>query len=206
MQLERIRAILEDYLSPVPGGIEEKVCKYLEVLDLWARKMPLTSVRDHERVVRFHFGESIFAVSLMRHGSEGRLADVGSGAGFPGLAIGLALPSLSTVLIESNRKKCAFLQEVIRSVSAIKAEVISAPFEMAKIAPASLSFVTCRALGGHEAVLEWAREKLQPGGSVLLWLGREHAEKIRRKSDWRWDHPALIPGSRERFILKGAQF
>lgn len=205
METERIRLILEDYLSPVPSGLDEGVCKYLELLDLWGRRMPLTSVRDHEQVIRFHFGESIFAISLMGDKLDGRLADVGSGAGFPGLAIELARPSLFTALIESNRKKCAFLHEVIRSLSIARAEVIPSPFETAEIAKASLSFVSCRAVGRHEAVLGWAKEKLQPGGSVLLWLGRGDATKICDRSDWRWDDPALIPGTSDRFVLKGAR-
>lgn len=203
MRSERTRAILEEYLSPIPDHIEDQVWKYMNLLELWGRRMPLTSVRGEEEVVRFHFGESIFALSLMGELSNGRLADVGSGAGFPGLALKLAAPQLDVLLIEPNKKKNAFMHEVIRRLSMNGAEVVSSAFGSARIEQASLSFVTCRGLGRHEVVLEWAKEKLCPGGSVLLWLGREDSMEIVRDDSWGWDKPVLIPPTEGRFILKG---
>ncbi len=203
MRPEKIRAILEEYLSPIPSRIEDQVWKYMNLLELWGRKMPLTSVRGEEETVRFHFGESIFALSLMRERQNGRLADVGSGAGFPGLALKLAAPDLSVVLIESNKKKSAFLHEVIRDLSMNGAEVVSTAFEPARIEQESLSFVTCRALGRHQAILEWGKKKLKPGGSVLLWLGREDSREIVRDEGWAWGKPALIPHTEGRFIVRG---
>lgn len=199
---ERIRAILEGYLSPVPDHLEDEVWKYMNLLEVWKGRMALTSIHDPEQVVRFHFGESMFALSLMGN-RNGRLADVGSGAGFPGSALKLAAPEVDVVLIEPNKKKSAFLHEVIRELSIRGAEVASIPFGSAKIDEASLSFVTCRALGQYQAVLAWAREKLRPGGSVLLWLGREDSAGISQITGWKWDEPALIPETSGRVILKG---
>lgn len=200
---ERIREILDGYFSPIPDHVEEKVWKYMSLLELWGENMALTAIHDPAQVARFHFGESIFALSLMGETPDGRLADVGSGAGFPGLALKLVAPGMSVVLIEPNKKKSVFLREVIRELSLDGTEVASIPFESAKFDRASLSFVTCRALGHHQAVLEWAKEKLKPGGSVLLWLGQEDSAEISQAGGWMWEKPALIPGTAGRFVLKG---
>jgi 16S rRNA (guanine527-N7)-methyltransferase len=203
MNPKEIRAILEGYFAPLPSEMEYKVQKYMDLLDTWGRKMPLTSIRDPEEVVRLHFGESIFALSSVEI-ANGRLADLGSGAGFPGLALKLAKPDLQVALIEPNKKKSAFLHEVVRSLDMQGTEIVPRGFESAQIPPKSLSFVTCRALGQQDRVLDWAKEKLAPGESVLLWLGQRDCEAIAAKDGWRWSGPALIPGTRGRFVLRGS--
>lgn len=203
--LQRIREILERYAPSPPEQIGNKIQIYIDLLSRWRRRMPLTSLLDPEDIVRFHFGESIFALSVMDVDRNGRLADVGTGAGFPGLALKLADETLSVLLVESNKKKCAFLHEVIRRLSINDAKVIATRFESAEIEGESLSLVTCRALGGHASLLGWAREKLKLGGSVVLWLGDEDAKSIARKSGWQWGRPELIPNTRGRYILKGVR-
>jgi 16S rRNA (guanine527-N7)-methyltransferase len=202
MKAERIRSILESYFAPLPVEMEHKMQKYIDLMESWGRKMSLTSVRDPEEIVRFHFGESIFALSLGQI-DDGRLADVGSGAGFPAMALKLARPGLSILLIEPNKKKCAFLHEVIRILDMHDVKIIPTEFETSDIESNSLSHVTCRALGRHVEVLDWAREKLQAAGETILWLGEADSEKLTHIRDWRWEPPRLIPKTKGRFILKG---
>ncbi|MGC1108028.1 MAG: 16S rRNA (guanine(527)-N(7))-methyltransferase RsmG [Candidatus Acidiferrales bacterium] len=203
MKNKEIRAILDSYFAPLPDGVEHSVQKYIDLLDTWGRKMPLTSIRDHEEIVRFHFGESIFAVSLGKM-TSGRLADVGSGAGFPGLALKLVEPSISLTLIESNKKKCAFLHEVVRALDLKGTEIISSVFESSPLRSGSLSFVTSRALGHHSDIVDWTRDKLEPAGSILLWVTGSDCKTLATRDGWRWQAPALIPGTRERFVLQGS--
>lgn len=203
--LQRTQEILERYVPSPPEQICNNIQIYIDLLLKWRRRMPLTALLDPEEIVRFHFGESIFAFSVMNAGGNGRLADVGTGAGFPGLALKLADETISVSLIESNKKKCVFLHEVIRRLSVNDAKVIAARFESAEIQPESLSFVTCRALGGHAPLLEWAREKLKPSGSVVLWLGDEDAKRVSRRLGWQWERPVLIPDTRGRYIVKGVR-
>lgn len=179
-----------------------KVEKYMDLLDRWGARMALTSIHDREEVVRFHFGESIFALSAADIG-DGRLADVGSGAGFPGLALKLAVPSLPLTLIEPNKRKCAFLHEIVRSLELTDVRIIAARFESSPIERHSLRSIACRALGKPELLLDWASEKLMIGGSVLLWIGTTEAEALLNERTWNWDRPTLIPGTRERFLLRG---
>lgn len=203
--LQRIREILHRYVPSPSEQVCYKIQIYIELIAKWCRRMPLTTILDPEEIVRFHFGESIFALSVTGTVRNGRLADVGTGAGFPGLALKMADEAMPVILIESNRRKCAFLHEVIRSLALREAEVVSARFEDAEVERATLSVVTCRALGAHASLLRWARGKLKPGGSVVLWLGEEDAESIPRSPGWQWGQPQLIPDTRARYILKGVR-
>lgn len=199
-----IRQILEEYHRPLPKGIELQVAKYMDVLALWGEKMSLTTIREPEEVVRAHFGESIFALSA-GHLPEGRLADVGTGAGFPGLALKLAIPELSVVLIEPNKKKCAFLHEIVRTLSLTDVSVMTISFQSAKICENSLGSVTTRALAIDKAFLEWSHAGLRPSGRIFLWLGEEDCHELVSLggAEWIWDAPALIPGTKRRYIVRG---
>lgn len=204
MHPKEIRTILESYLVPVPDEAEYKVRRYIDLLDFWGRKMPLTSIKKPEEIVRFHFGESIFALHSAGV-ANGRLADVGSGAGFPGLALKIFRPQLSLVLIESNRKKCAFLHEAVRVLDVVGIDVVCSDFESSAIENNSLSTVTCRALGRYLNVLDWAKGKLAPSGRVFLWLGGTDCNTVATTGGWNWGKPVLIPNTDNRFILSGCR-
>ena len=200
---KRIRQILGEYHSHLPDGIELHVAKYTDLLALWGEKMSLTTIREPEEVVRVHFGESIFALSLGML-PKCRLADVGTGAGFPGLALKLAIPELSVTLIEPNRKKCAFLHEVVRTLGLADVSVIPFPFRSAGISENSLASVTTRALAVDKPFLIWSQRVLQLSGRIFLWLGERDCREAASFDGWRWDAPRLIPGSKRRYILQGA--
>lgn len=204
MKPERIRTLLEPYISPLPDNIEHKVQKYMTLLEKWAGRVSLTSIRDPEEIVRFHFGESIFALHVSQI-NNGRLADVGSGAGFPGLAIKLARPKLSTTLIEPNKKKSAFLHEVARTLDLSDVQILPTDFESSGIDRDSLAAVACRALGQHALLLNWSHARLAREGSVLLWVSSDDAKAISAKSEWNWHTPLLIPNTRGRFLLRGTK-
>lgn len=195
-----IRTLLKPYHA-VPPEICDKIQSYMDLLSMWGKKIALTTISSEEDVVRFHFGESIFALSLESF-EHGRLADVGSGAGFPGLAIKLLRPNLHVTLLEPNKKKCAFLNEVARKLQLSDVDVFSVPFEASRIPPNELSFVTSRALGRIGDLLSWSRSTLNHDGRVILWLGAEDAESTTRISDWHWIRSA-IPGTARRTIIAG---
>lgn len=202
MTPQAIRQILESYRSPLPIGIEANVQKYMDLMKLWGRKMCLTSVREPEEIVRLHFGESIFALSVAKF-EESRLADVGTGAGFPGLALKLAVPELQVTLIEPNKKKCAFLHEVVRALGLRDVTILPSTYEASGMTKNSLTIITCRALGVDKRVLSWSRDVLNPSGMLVLWVGHDDSEKIRGTDGWSWSDAALIPGTKGRYILVG---
>jgi len=98
-------ARIPDVLAPF--GIEPseaqsiQIGQYVELLLLWNKSLNLSSILDPEEILTRHFGESMFLCTLLSV-ENCRLADVGSGAGFPGLAIKIFRPSVQITLIESN--------------------------------------------------------------------------------------------------------
>ncbi len=86
---------------------------YLELLQKWNKKVNLTGIRSEEDAVRLHFLESFFAAEQLPSGNV-RVVDVGSGAGFPGLAMKIVRPEIRLVLLDSRKKKVLFQKEVAR--------------------------------------------------------------------------------------------
>jgi 16S rRNA (guanine527-N7)-methyltransferase len=198
--------VISDELLVYGASAKAEVCSairaYIPLLLHWNRKISLTTVTDPLEILRFHFGESIFAASAFIN-QNGRLADVGSGAGFPGLPLKLLIPSLSVFLIESNAKRAAFLAEAVRELGIEGVEVYRGRFEELGFERPEFDFITARALGMHEKLVNWAKSAIKVGGSLILWLGQDDALQITMRKSWQWRKPLLIPGTRSRTILIG---
>jgi 16S rRNA (guanine527-N7)-methyltransferase len=193
----------EDHSSPLIEGIQS----YVSLLIQWNRSISLTTVTDAEAIVRFHFGESLFAASCVPM-THGRLADVGTGAGFPGLPLKMLIPSLELTLVESNTKKAAFLAEVVREIGVDRVDIFRGRMEeldgpVGMDSAHRFDFVTARAFGQFDMLLAWSRTHLRPSGKLILWLGQDDATSISKAGEWTWSEPRQIPGSRQRFVLSG---
>ena len=193
---------LRTYGVSATADICSAIRTYISLLLHWNRTISLTAVTDPLEVLRFHFGESMFAASSIAN-RNGRLADVGSGAGFPGIPLKLALPALEVILIESNAKKAAFLAEAIRELGLERTEIYRGRFEDFRAEGPEFDFVTARAIGRHEELIKWAFGAIKLGGSLILWLGADDAAQVMLKKPWRWSKPLPIPGSHSRTILVG---
>ena len=179
-----------------------KLREYIRLLLKWNQSVSLTSVVDPVEILARHFGESMF-VSCLLPVENCRLADLGAGAGFPGLALKIACPNLHITLIESNKRKCAFLSEVVRSLELNSVEILPIRFEEIRPAPDFAEIITARAIGGFADILRWAKANLARRGHVILWLGGEDATKVSSAPGWIWQPAAKIPESQRRFILIG---
>ncbi len=176
--------------------------EYIILLLKWNNLVSLTSITDPVDIVARHFGESMFAASLLPF-QNGRLADVGSGAGFPGLALKILHNDLKVVLVESNKKKSAFLSEIVRSLALSDVEVLPTRFEEVRVETGFVNFVTARALGGFPEILRWSKMALSPRGHLILWVGGDDSTKISSTPGWTWQPAVRIPESQRRFILIG---
>lgn len=197
-----IRRILAPYGVEASETFCGQIRAYSELLLRWNQRIALTTVTDSVEIVRFHFGESMFAASLLTP-LAGRLADLGSGAGFPGLALKLIAPVLSVDLIESNQKRATFLSEAVRTLDLKGVEVLRERFEKVPADRGRFEFITARALGAHDAVLEWAGQTLGPAGRLALWVSGHHAAATSKSNRWIWQDPRLIPETKDRYILVG---
>lgn len=196
-----IASLLAPYYSLADPTLIEHIRAYVGLLLEWNQRISLTTVTDPAEIVKFHFGESLFAASALKI-SDGRLADVGSGAGFPGIPLAIAIPDLHVTLIESNAKKAAFLSEVARRLAMSKTTVLRSRMEdVRSVEP--FDFICARAIGKHASLMRWSRSKLTPMGRLVLFLGQEGVQTVREMSQWDWESPIKIPNSLRRFVLSG---
>ena|SRR5258708_6965587 len=178
------------------------VREYMLILLKWNLSISLTTVTDPDEIISRHFGESMFATKLIPV-ENCRLADVGTGAGFPGLPLKILSPTLELVLIESNKKKHAFLSEVVRTLKLQGVEVFPDRFEQIRPETLKVDLISARALGDFKQLLRWAAQALKPGGNIMLWVGAEDATRLSANSSWIWEPATRIPDSQRRFILIG---
>jgi 16S rRNA (guanine(527)-N(7))-methyltransferase RsmG len=136
---------------------------------------------------------------------KGRLADVGSGGGFPGLPLKIMQPGLQVFLVESNIKKVTFLAEVIRELGLSGAQVLARHYEELGEEVAPLDYVCSRALGQYPAFLEWARSEQIATKQVILWIGARDLPEIERIRTWDWREPIPVPNSLRRLLLIGTK-
>jgi 16S rRNA (guanine527-N7)-methyltransferase len=179
-----------------------KIREYTLLLLRWNRTVSLTSITNPIEIVGRHFGESMFASRLLPV-ENCRLVDIGTGAGFPGLAIKIACPGIHLILIESNRKKCAFLSEAIRILGFDDVEVRPERFEQIHPETIQANIITSRAVGDFKQLLLWSFSGLVPRGHLLLWVGSEDSRRTASSPGWTWQPAVRIPDSQRRFILIG---
>ncbi|MBI3661967.1 MAG: 16S rRNA (guanine(527)-N(7))-methyltransferase RsmG [Acidobacteria bacterium] len=189
-------------IQPSPA-LAAAIRLYTQLLLRWNQKISLTSITDPKEILQRHFGESMFAAHVVPI-ARGRLFDVGSGAGFPGLALKLISPDLDVTLIEPNSKKSAFLAEIVRTLTLSSVKILSKRIEELRDLEAAADFITCRAVRPDKQLLAWSRATLKEHGRIVLWLGYEDASSLRAARDWSWQQPVPIPLSSNRVLL-GAQ-
>ena len=174
---------------------------YLDLLLRWNKQISLTTVTDPVDILRFHFGESLYAISTGIVG-DGRLADVGSGAGFPGLPLAIANGELNVTLLEPNLKKSVFLSEVVRELQLRNVAVVRDRMEDVGAMP--LDYVASRAVGQFVELMKFAKKALVPNGRAIFWIGLEDSKTVIGKyPEWEWSEPRLMPQSARRYLVHG---
>jgi 16S rRNA (guanine527-N7)-methyltransferase len=197
-----IRQALGEFRLPATSQQVLQIQQYIKILMLWNQKMNLTAIRDPQEILYRHFCESMYAsVAMPLEG--GRLADVGSGGGFPGLPLKIIRPELQVFLIESNIKRVTFLAEVIRELGLKGAQVLARRYEELGEEVAPLDYACSRALGEFPAFLDWAASDQIAAKQAILWIGDRDLSEIQKISTWDWRKPILVPHSVRRFLLVG---
>ena len=200
----RLRQLLEPFGLDLSSVQVDQILDYLHLLLRWNQKINLTAIRNPEECVTRHFGESLFLARHMElHGS---LLDIGSGAGFPGLALKITFPRISVTLLEPVSKKRAFLKEAARTCGFDHVEVRGERLEdWARATPApAFDFATMRAVGSLEALVPLAAQCLKPNGSLLLWLTLDQAVRLGSIAcDLVWSEPLPISLTRAGIVCRG---
>ena len=200
----RLRQLLEPFGLDLSSAQADQILAYLRLLLRWNQKINLTAIRSPEECVTRHFGESLFVAKHIE--LRGKLLDIGSGAGFPGLALKIAFPQISVTLLEPVAKKRAFLKEAARVCGFGPVDVRGERLEdllRATSAPA-FDFATMRAVGNLDVLVPLAARCLKPGGSLVLWLTQKQAAALARiKAGLAWKDPLPIPLTRTSEIWLG---
>src|SRR5580693_3271969 len=204
LSAETIRRALSEFQLTADDRQVEQIQQYIRLLLTWNEKINLTAIRDPLEILYRHFCESMFAAVAVPV-ENGRLADVGSGAGFPGIPLKIVRPGLETMLVESNIKKATFLAEVLRNIELPGTRVLVSRYEELGEEVMPLDYVCSRAVGEFLPLLAWAASERVAAKQVILWIGGRDLDQARQGTDWEWREPIPVPHSLRRYLLVGSK-
>ena len=164
---KRLNELAERY--PLPDGAVPQLQRLLQVV-VEDETAP-TSVREPSVAVNAHLADSLAALELDVVRAAGRIADLGAGAGFPGLVLAVALPDARVALVESLSKKCAFLERAVDVVGLGNVDVVCARAEEWSDGMSAVDVVTVRAVATLNVLAEYAAPLLVDGGTLVAYKG-----------------------------------
>jgi 16S rRNA (guanine527-N7)-methyltransferase len=155
-----------------------QLAQYLALLQRWNATYNLTAVRDPAAMRTQHLADCLALVpALVRRGlTQGRLLDVGSGGGLPGVVLAIMLPGLDVTCVDTVGKKAAFIRQVAGALSLRNLQAAHARVQELRLPPFDL--ITSRAFASLADFTQWTAAQLKPGGSWLAMKGKLPQEEI----------------------------
>jgi 16S rRNA (guanine527-N7)-methyltransferase len=179
-----------------------RLVAHLDLLDEWSARMNLTAIRDRPSQLTKHLLDSLTVQPYLR---GQRIADVGSGAGFPGIPLAIVEPQRHFSLIESTGKKCRFLEHVRDELQLKNVEIVQARAENYR-PEVRFDTVVARAVGPLAGLLKAAGGLVVGGGRLLAMKGRYPQDELAaRLNGWKVAavHPLSVPGlDEERHLVE----
>jgi 16S rRNA (guanine527-N7)-methyltransferase len=163
---QRLTAVLER--EPEARNARPALVKLLELL---AEPQAPTAVHDPERGIDIHIADSVVGLEVPELRSARLIADLGAGAGLPGLVLAAAIPTARVVLVEAAARKCEFLRAAVGAMELGNAEVVWARAEEWTDGIGQCDVVTARALAAMPVLCEYAAPLLREGGVLVAWKG-----------------------------------
>lgn len=201
---ERFKRLLaEANLAEISDAETDQFESYLDLFLGWNERTNLSAIRDPETILRRHFLESIQCAQSLPAGIA-TLLDYGSGGGFPGVPIAILRPELPVTLAESQNKKAAFLNEVVRTLR-LNAKVHSGRAEVLR---EKFDCVTLRAVDRMEEAVQSASNLVGSSGWLLLMTTVADSTELTQSAgeSFLWSAPSSLPGGDQRIILVGQRF
>lgn len=150
--------------------------KYMKLLIEWNEKMNLTAITKEDEIWEKHFYDSIVPFGKL---SDVSLCDVGSGAGFPGMPLKIAFPSISLTIIEPLQKRCRFLETVKDELGLDNVTILSVRAEeYAKVNRESFDIVSARAVARLAVLLELCAPLVKVNGQLISLKGKQGHEEL----------------------------
>ncbi|HUH32206.1 MAG TPA: 16S rRNA (guanine(527)-N(7))-methyltransferase RsmG [Rhodanobacter sp.] len=150
----------------LPDEVLTRLLDYQALLQRWNATYNLTAVRDPAEMITRHLLDSL-AILPYVHGTT--LADLGTGAGLPGIPLAIAAPQRDVLLVDANGKKVRFLREAIRTLKLERVKAVQARVETVT---GQFDCITARAFASLADMLAWGGQLLAPGGEWLAMKGR----------------------------------
>ena len=167
---ETILQILQDTrlgLDIETSRVVSQIRQYLQLLLKWNQKINLTAEKDPEEILKKHVFDSLQYCRAIEPGF--RVMDIGSGAGFPGIVLKIIFPQLQLALVETQRKRCSFLETVVRDLEMEQVTVFNARADdISGNQAGQFDVVVFRAVSGAQECLSLSEEFLPSGGRVVL--------------------------------------
>ncbi len=172
---------IKDYKITLTENQYEQFQKYFELLAEWNEKMNLTSITDESGVALKHFADSLSLLNFVDIPQNSSLADVGTGAGFPGVVLKIARPDIKLTLIDSLNKRLVFLGEVCAQLG-IEAELIHSRAEDGardEKLRESFDFAVSRAVARMNVLSEYCLPYVKVGGAFCAMKGAQANEEFK---------------------------
>jgi 16S rRNA (guanine527-N7)-methyltransferase len=165
--MSRLEELGGRYAVPAAGIAALRAILELQASDPAAS----TTVREPAEAVDRHVADSLVALELQAVRAAHRIADLGAGAGWPGLALAAALPEAKVALVESAIRHCRYLERAVAAGAFANAEVVHARAEDWPAGIGAHDLVTARALAALPVLCEYAAPLLSDGGTLVAWKG-----------------------------------
>lgn len=172
---------IKDYKITLTENQYEQFQKYFELLAEWNEKMNLTAITDESGVALKHFADSLSLLNFVDIPQNSSLADVGTGAGFPGVVLKIARPDIKLTLIDSLNKRLVFLGEVCAQLG-IEAELIHSRAENGardEKLRESFDFAVSRAVARMNVLSEYCLPYVKVGGAFCAMKGAQANEEFK---------------------------
>lgn len=172
---------IKDYKITLTENQYEQFQKYFELLAEWNEKMNLTAITDERGVALKHFADSLSLLNFVDIPQNSSLADVGTGAGFPGVVLKIARPDIKLTLIDSLNKRLVFLGEVCAQLG-IEAELIHSRAEDGardEKLRESFDFAVSRAVARMNVLSEYCLPYVKVGGAFCAMKGAQANEEFK---------------------------
>ena len=163
---KRLRAGIDQLGLSLTDAAVARLLDYQALLQRWNAAYNLTAVRDPDEMVTRHLLDSLAILPYVRGAS---LADLGTGAGLPGIPLAIAAPQRDVLLVDASGKKVRFLREAIRSLELERVRAVQARVQTVT---GQFDCITARAFASLADMLAWGGHLLAPGGEWLAMKGR----------------------------------
>jgi 16S rRNA (guanine527-N7)-methyltransferase len=174
--LDRLRDLAAGAVT-LPAGASARLAQYLALLAKWNRTYNLTAIREPERMITHHVLDALAVLAHLPQRDGLRLLDVGSGGGVPGIPLAIARPGWRVVMLDSNHKKGAFVQQAVIELALGNAEAVTSRVE--DYSPAApFDVVISRAFADLATFAETSARHLAPGGQLIAMKGVHPDEEI----------------------------